>query len=61
LGRLGVALVPKVIAANDGRLEAPLALDIYETNYGMIYPRGTSLSDDVMALIDWLTTQSGRD
>lgn len=61
LGGLGVALAPKAIAAGDARLEAPLGFDTDGTDYGLIYPRGTSISDDVRALIEWLIAQSERD
>ncbi len=60
LGGLGVALAPKAIAAADARLEAPLGFDYDGTDYGLIYPKATILSDDAAALIDWLIAQSER-
>lgn len=61
LGGLGVALAPKAIAANDARLEAPLGFDTDGTDYGLIHPGRTTISDDVKALIDWLIAQPDQD
>lgn len=60
LGGLGVALAPKAIAADDARLVAPQGFDNDGTDYGLIYPRRMTISDDVTALIDWLIAQPDR-
>lgn len=60
LGGLGVAIAPQAIAADDARLEAPLGFDPDGTDYGLIHPGGTTASDDLMALIDWLMAQPTR-
>ena len=63
LGGLGVSLAPQAIAADDvadGRLEAPLGFDPDGTDYGLIYPNATNVSDDLRVLLDWLITQSDQ-
>jgi DNA-binding transcriptional LysR family regulator len=61
LGGLGVGLAPQAIAADDvahSRLEAPLGFDRDGTDYGLIYPKSMAISNDLRALLDWLTAQS---
>jgi DNA-binding transcriptional LysR family regulator len=60
LGGLGVALAPQAITADDvanGRLEAPLGFDPDGTEYGLIHPTATVVTDDLAALRDWLIGQ----
>lgn len=60
LGGLGVALAPQAIAENDlasQRLEAPFAFALDGTDYGLIYPKALTLSNDLVALRDWLLVQ----
>lgn len=61
LGGLGVALAPQAIAENDlasQRLEAPFAFTSDGTDYGLIHPRALPLSNDLVALRDWLLATS---
>ncbi|MEO7383762.1 MAG: LysR family transcriptional regulator [Novosphingobium sp.] len=61
VGGLGVAMAPKAIAADDARIEAPMGFDDDGTDYGLIHPGGTTVSDDLAALKDWLIVQSARE
>ena len=61
LGGLGVALAPKALAVDDVRLEAPCGFDRDGTDYGLLFPRGTDVSEAVRALIEWLIAQPDED
>jgi DNA-binding transcriptional LysR family regulator len=63
LGGLGVALAPQAIAVDDvtnGRLEAPLGFDRDGTDYGLIYPKSTTVTPGLSALCDWLTGEADK-
>ncbi len=57
LGGLGVAIAPKAIAGDDvaiGRLKAPFGFEMDGTDYGLIYPKNTKVTNELAALLDWL-------
>ncbi|CAP54159.1 LysR family transcriptional regulator [Gluconacetobacter diazotrophicus] len=59
---LGVALSPRIIAADDvatGRLLAPAGFDADGTSYGLIRPRGMDVTEQVEALEQWIVQQAG--
>ncbi|GAA4496883.1 LysR family transcriptional regulator [Gluconacetobacter tumulicola] len=59
---LGIALSPRIIAADDvanGRLLAPAGFDADGTSYGLIRPRGAQMTESVEVLERWLTHQAG--
>ncbi|MBB2168350.1 LysR family transcriptional regulator [Gluconacetobacter aggeris] len=58
---LGIALSPRIIAADDvanGRLLAPAGFDADGTSYGLIRPRGAQMTECVEILERWLTQQA---
>jgi DNA-binding transcriptional LysR family regulator len=60
LGGLGVALAPQAIAADDvasGRLDAPFGFDPDGSDYGLIFPKTITMTDDIAVLRDWLLGQ----
>ncbi len=59
---LGVALSPRIIAADDvatGRLVAPVGFDSDGTSYGLIRSGGVQVAESVEILERWLTQQAG--
>lgn len=59
---LGVALSPRIIAADDvanGRLLAPAGFTADGTSYGLIRPNGGQVVESVVVLERWLTQQAG--
>ncbi|MBB2202279.1 LysR substrate-binding domain-containing protein [Gluconacetobacter tumulisoli] len=59
---LGVALSPRIIAADEvanGRLLAPAGFDADGTDYALIRPRGTQVAESVESLERWLAQQAG--
>ncbi|GBQ29841.1 LysR family transcriptional regulator [Gluconacetobacter azotocaptans] len=61
-GGLGVALSPRIIAADEvrnGRLLAPVGFDADGTSYGLIRPRGMEMTDNLRALEKWIAQQAG--
>ncbi|MFS3136862.1 LysR family transcriptional regulator [Gluconacetobacter sacchari] len=59
---LGIALSPRIIAADDianGRLLAPVGFDADGTSYGLIRPRSAQMTESMEVLERWLTHQAG--
>ncbi|MCQ9157175.1 LysR substrate-binding domain-containing protein [Acidomonas methanolica] len=54
---LGIALSPRIIAADDiasGRLLAPVGFDVDGTSYGLIWPKGAEVAEHVQTLENWI-------
>lgn len=59
---LGIALSPRIIAADDiasGRLLAPVGFDADGTSYGLIRPRSAQMTESMEVLERWLTHHAG--
>ncbi|KXV16431.1 transcriptional regulator [Acetobacter malorum] len=54
---LGIALSPRIIAADDiarGRLLAPVGFDVDGTSYGLIWPKRAEVAEQVQTLENWI-------
>ena len=60
LAGLGVALSPRVLAADDisrSRLVAPAGFDPDGSSYGLLWPAGGELKDESEPFVQWLKTE----
>ena len=60
LAGLGVALSPRVLAADDlsrSRLVAPAGFDPDGSSYGLVWPAGRELQDKSGPFVQWLKTE----
>ena len=60
LAGLGVALSPRVLAADDlsrSRLAAPAGFDPDGSSYGLVWPAGGELKGKSESFVQWLRTE----